>query len=284
LHLQPQLALVTSLDADHLDIYGNKEKIEESFEKFISQIKPGGKLVIKKGVKLDLQKTSAQVFTYALREKAGFYAINLHLASEGGNYNFDLQTPDGIIANCRLNYPGLVNVENAVAASALAFLAGASADEIKAGLETYQGVLRRFDVRFKSETQIYIDDYAHHPAELEAMITSVKALYPARKITGIFQPHLYSRTRDFADEFAASLDLLDEAVLVPLYPAREEPIAGVTSQLIFDKMHGDNKFLTEKNRVPELLKERHTEVVITMGAGDIDQIAGQIIEVLKNKT
>jgi UDP-N-acetylmuramate--alanine ligase len=284
LHLQPQLALVTSLDADHLDIYGNKEKIEESFEKFISQIKPGGKLVIKKGVKLDLQKTSAQVFTYALREKAGFYAINLHLASEGGNYNFDLQTPDGIIANCRLNYPGLVNVENAVAASALAFLAGASADEIKAGLETYQGVLRRFDVRFKSETQIYIDDYAHHPAELEAMITSVKALYPARKITGIFQPHLYSRTRDFADEFAASLDLLDEAVLVPLYPAREEPIAGVTSQLIFDKMHGDNKFLTEKNRVPELLKERHTEVVITMGAGDIDQIAGQIIEVLKSKT
>jgi UDP-N-acetylmuramate--alanine ligase len=283
LHLQPQLALVTSLDADHLDIYGNKEKIEESFEKFISQIKSGGKLVIKKGVKLDLQKTSAHVYTYALKEQADFYTINLNLAGEGGHYNFDLQTPDGIIANCRLNYPGLVNVENAVAASALSFLAGASADEIKAGLELYQGVLRRFDERFKTENQIYIDDYAHHPAELEAMITSVKALYPGRKITGIFQPHLYSRTRDFADEFAVSLDLLDEAVLVPLYPAREEPITGVSSQLIFDKMRCEVKFLMEKNEVPDLLKERHTEVVITMGAGDIDSIAGQIIEVLKSK-
>jgi UDP-N-acetylmuramate--alanine ligase len=283
LHLKPQLALVTSIDADHLDIYGDKEKITESFEKFISQIKDGGKLVVKKGVDLDLSKTQAEVFSYALKEKADFNTINLHLSSAGGYYSFDLKTPDGIIAHCKLNYPGQVNVENAVAASALAFLAGASADEIKLGLENYQGVLRRFEVKFKNEKHIYIDDYAHHPAELNAVISSVKALYPNWKLTGIFQPHLFSRTRDFATEFAASLDLLDEAVLVPLYPAREEPIKGVSSELIFEKMKNENKFLAEKSEVPELLRNRETDVVLTMGAGDIDGIGGQIIEVLKNK-
>lgn len=284
LHLEPQLALVTSLDADHLDIYGDKAKIQESFEKFISQIKTGGKLVVKKGVELDTQKTSAQVFTYSLKEDADFTTQNLHLSEEGGYYCFDLKSPDGIIAHCRLNYPGLVNVENAVAASALALLAGASADDIKNGLEDYQGVVRRFDVRYKSEKQVYIDDYAHHPAELSAVINSLKALYPNRKVTGIFQPHLYSRTRDFAAEFAASLDLLDEAVLVPLYPAREEPIPGVSSAMIFEKMKSEKKFLVEKSEVPELLRERPTEIVITLGAGDIDGIANQITEVLKSKS
>jgi UDP-N-acetylmuramate--alanine ligase len=283
LNLLPQIALVTSIDADHLDIYGNKAKIEESFEKFISQIKPGGKLVLKQGVTLDTKKTNAMVFTYALKDTADFYTINLQLQSEGGYYTFDLKTPDGTIANCRLNYPGLINVENAVGASALAFLAGASADDIKAGLENYQGVLRRFDVRFRNKSHVYIDDYAHHPAELEAVINSVKALFPGKKITGIFQPHLYSRTRDFADEFAASLDLLDEAVLVPLYPAREEPIAGVSSELIFDKMKCIYKYLVEKGDVAALIKEHQTEVVLTMGAGDIDGIAGEIIEVMKEK-
>lgn len=283
LHLHPQLALVTSVDADHLDIYGSKEKIVESFEKFISQIKPDGKLVIKKGVELNIEKTKAENFSYALTGKADFQTLNLRLSSEGGNYIFDLKTPDGIIARCRINYPGLVNVENAVAASALAFLAGAAADDIKSGLEDYRGVVRRFDVRFKSEKQIYIDDYAHHPAELKAVISSVKALYPNRKVTGIFQPHLYSRTRDFADDFAASLGLLDEAVLIPLYPAREEPIKGVSSELIFEKIKIENKFLVEKNEVPELLRTHETNVVLTMGAGDIDGIADQIIEVLKTK-
>jgi len=283
LHLQPYLALVTSIDADHLDIYGDKGKITESFEKFISQIKPGGKLVVKKGVELNTSKTRAEVFSYSLTEKADFNTVNLHLNSEGGYYSFDLKTPDGIIAHCKLNYPGLVNVENAVAAVSLAFLAGAAADDIKSGLEEYQGVVRRFDVKFKSETQIYIDDYAHHPAELEAVIRSVKALYPTRKVTGIFQPHLYSRTRDFAGEFAASLDLLDETVLVPVYPAREEPIKGVNSELIFDKIKNENKFLIKKSEVPDLLKNHKTDIVLTMGAGDIDGIGNQIIEVLKNK-
>jgi UDP-N-acetylmuramate--alanine ligase len=283
LHLQPTLALVTSLDADHLDIYGDKSKIVESFEKFISQIKAEGKLVVKKGVNLNVHRTKAQVFTYALTEKADFYSIHPTLSS-GGRYYFDLRTPDGIISNCRMNYPGLINVENAVAAAALAFLAGATADEIKNGLEEYLGVVRRFDIRYSSEKHVYIDDYAHHPAELKAVISSVKALYPNRKITGIFQPHLFSRTRDFSDEFAVSLDLLDEAVLVPVYPAREEPIRGISSAVIFDQMKNPDKYLVEKNEVAGLLRERPTEVVITLGAGDIDGIADEIIDVLKNKS
>lgn len=177
----------------------------------------------------------------------------------------------------------MVNVENAVAASALAFLANASADAIKAGIENYQGVVRRFDVKYKAGNKVYIDDYAHHPAELEAFITSVKALYPERKITGIFQPHLYSRTRDFAAGFAASLDLLDQAVLVPLYPAREDPLPGVSSELIFDKMVNPDKYLVEKSEVPDLLRLISSEIVLTMGAGDIDGIGDLIVEVLEEK-
>jgi UDP-N-acetylmuramate--alanine ligase len=284
LHLQPQIALVTSLDADHLDIYGDKAKIEESFGKFISQIKPGGSLVVKKGVSLNIEKTKAAVFTYSLKEDADFNTLNLKLQSEGGCYTFDLKTPGGIIENCRLNYPGIINVENAVGASALAYLAGVSADEIRLGLENYLGVIRRFDIRFRSNTQVYIDDYAHHPAELEAVITSVKELFPGKRTLGIFQPHLYSRTRDFADEFAASLDLLDETVMVPLYPAREEPIPGVSSEMIYNKLKGENNFYLEKDQVPDLLGKRFTEVVLTMGAGDIDGLAERIIKVLKEKS
>jgi UDP-N-acetylmuramate--alanine ligase len=284
LHLQPQIALVTSLDADHLDIYGDKAKIEESFGKFISQIKPGGSLVVKKGVSLNIEKTKAAVFTYSLKEDADFNTLNLKLQSEGGCYTFDLKTPGGIIENCRLNYPGIINVENAVGASALAYLAGVSTDEIRLGLENYLGVIRRFDIRFRSNTQVYIDDYAHHPAELEAVITSVKELFPGKRTLGIFQPHLYSRTRDFADEFAASLDLLDETVMVPLYPAREEPIPGVSSEMIYNKLKGENNFYLEKDQVPDLLGKRFTEVVLTMGAGDIDGLAERIIKVLKEKS
>lgn len=283
LQLQPQIALVSSMDADHLDIYGEKEKITESFQKFVSQIKPGGKLVIKKGLALNAQHTEAEIYTYSLSLYADFQPLNLKLNTNDNYYDFDLKTPEGIIQNCRLNYPGLLNVENAVAAAALSFLAGAAEEDLRNGLAQYKGVARRFDIRFKSESQIYIDDYAHHPEELRAVISSVKALFPGRKITGIFQPHLYSRTRDFAPEFAESLDLLDEAVLVPLYPAREEPIEGISSETIFGKMKLENKYIIGKNEVPGMLEKHSTNVVMTMGAGDIDSIAEQIIEVLKNK-
>jgi UDP-N-acetylmuramate--alanine ligase len=283
LHLEPLLALVTSIDADHLDIYGDKEKIVDAFEKFISQIKPGGKLVVKSGVELNLKKTKAEVFTYSLNGETDFATRNLRLNTAGNFYEFDLKTPGGIVANFKMNYPGFINVENAVAASSLAFLAGADSEHIKKGIEEYQGVVRRFDIRFKNEKYIYIDDYAHHPEELKAIITSVKTMYQGRKITGIFQPHLYSRTRDFAAEFAASLDLLDEVVLIPLYPAREDPIKGVSSEIILNKMKLENKFLVEKAEALELLRIRETDVVLTMGAGDIDGLAEEIIEILKHK-
>ncbi|MCK5729875.1 MAG: UDP-N-acetylmuramate--L-alanine ligase, partial [Draconibacterium sp.] len=285
LHLQPQLALITSVDADHLDIYGDKKKIVEAFEQFISQIKPGGKLVIKKGVELNtVSKTSADIFSYSIKEDADFAVINLHLNGEGGFYKFDLKTPGGIIANCKINYPGLVNVENAVGASALAFFAGASADEIKKGIEDFNGVARRFDVQFKSKKYVYIDDYAHHPEELKAVISSVKALYPSRKITGVFQPHLYSRTKDFAVEFAASLDLLDTAIIIPLYPAREQPIKGISSEIIFSQMHIENKYLASKLETLTMLQNGKHDVVLTMGAGDIDRMVNDIAEIFKSKS
>jgi len=285
LHLKPQLALITSVDADHLDIYGSKEKMKESFEKFISQIKPEGKLLIKKGVDLVAKgKTSAQIFSYSIKEKADFSTVNLRLNVEGGFYQFDLKTPGGTIANCKLNYPGLVNVENAVGASSLAFLAGATANEIKAGLEDYQGVARRFDIRLKSEKYVYIDDYAHHPEELKAVISSVKALYPKRKITGIFQPHLYSRTKDFSTEFAVSLDILDTAIIIPLYPAREEPMEGVSSEIIFNQMQLEDKYLASKEETFEMLKNKDCDLVLTMGAGDIDNMTKNIVEILKSKS
>lgn len=283
LHLFPVLALVTSLDADHLDIYGHKEKIVESFEKFISQIQSGGKLVLKKGVDLNTSKTTAEVFTYALNNpEADFTAVNLQLNTTGF-YQFDIKTPDGLIGNCKMTYPGLLNVENAIGAAALSYLAGASADEIRNGLEDYQGVVRRFDIRFRNEKYLYIDDYAHHPEELKAIISSVKELYKGKKVLGIFQPHLYSRTRDFAAEFAASLDLLDTAVILPIYPAREEPIRGVTSDIIFKQMNIEKKYLLSKSELKDLLQESEFDIVLTMGAGDIDGQAENIIEILKTK-
>ena len=284
LQLQPQIALVSSMDADHLDIYGDADKITESFEKFVSQIKPGGKLVMKKGLPLDTQKTTAQIYTYSLMLEADFQPINLTLNEQEKFYSFDLKTPGGIIQECRLNYPGLLNVENSVGAAALALLAGANDDEIRKGLAEYQGVARRFDIRYKDEKYVYIDDYAHHPEELRAVISSVKTLFAGRKVTGIFQPHLYSRTRDFADGFAESLDMLDEAILVPLYPAREEPIPGISSETIFNRMKMKNKYLMDKDQVPELIQEHASEIVMTMGAGDVDSIAEKIIDLLKNKS
>ena len=283
LHLTPLLALITSIDADHLDIYGQKDKIVESFEKFISQIQLGGSLVIKKGVELNTAKTTAKIYTYSLKSDSDFTTKNLQLNTEGGFYQFDIKTPGGIITGCKMNYPGLLNVENAVGAASLAFLAGATFAEIKSGLEDYQGVIRRFDIRFRNEKYIYIDDYAHHPEELKAIISSVKELYKGRKITGIFQPHLYSRTRDFSAEFAASLDLLDTGILIPLYPAREEPIRGISSEIIYNQMKLQDKHLVSKQGMLDILRNDRCEVVITMGAGDIDGLAGDITEILKTK-
>ncbi|PKQ67114.1 UDP-N-acetylmuramate--L-alanine ligase [Labilibaculum manganireducens] len=273
LQLHPQLAVVTSMDADHLDIYGNKNELEKSFQAFVYQIKEGGILVYKKGLILTHDKLSA--YTYSLEEKADFYAENIKLVE--GFYQFDLVYPDGIIKDLLFSYPGKINVENAIAASAMALLCGVEADELRKALSTFKGVRRRFDYQIRNEKIVFIDDYAHHPKELWESISSVRELYPEKNITGIFQPHLYSRTRDFAEGFAASLNLLDEVILLDIYPARELPIEGVSSEIILKNLKVPAK-LCSKGDLIELLREKEFEVLLTLGAGDIDKL----VEPIKN--
>jgi len=270
LKLNPEIAVVTSVDADHLDIYGTKEEVIKSFEAFLLQIHRGGKLVIKKGAGIQAQNPGVDVFTFALHEKADFYAEHIRL--EQGKYHFDVVTPVEVLKNMSLEHPGIINVENAVAAVAVATLAGLHRNEIREAVNTFTGVKRRFDYIFRSKKAIYIDDYAHHPREIDAVIGSVRKLYPEKKITGIFQPHLYSRTRDFAMEFAVSLGKLDELILLDIYPARELPVEGVGPELIFSNVTLKEKSLIMKEDLLKFIAGKDIEILITMGAGDIDQL------------
>lgn len=282
LNLFPTIALVSAVDPDHLDIYGTLAEIKIAFSQFISQIKPGGKLVIKNGIDLSTSDLKGiKVFSYSLNEPADYFAENISIKGDG--HVFDLVTPGRILKNMELNYPGLLNVENAVGAATLALEAGVSENEVRYGLSIYQGVRRRFDIRYRDENLLFIDDYAHHPKELEATITSVRKLYPGKKITGIFQPHLFSRTKDLADGFAQSLDLLDTAFILPIYPAREQPMEGVTSELIIRKMKSSDAFCLDKTEVINRIKEIKFGILITMGAGDIDKVADEIAEVLERR-
>lgn len=268
LRLFPELAVITSMDSDHLDIYGTQDAIVQSFHDFVAQIKPDGALIYKKGLAVDQSRNGKiRYFSYALKEQADFYAENIQLVNEA--YHFDLVYPEGRIENMELNYPGLMNVENAVAACALALLSGVAEDELKVALADYHGVKRRFDIQYRDEQYVLIDDYAHHPEELKATITSVRDMFPGRKLTGIFQPHLYSRTRDFATDFAAQLDRLDEVILLDIYPAREQPIPGVSSRVIFDQLKSGAKQLVGKEKLPEIVKQVEPGVLLMMGAGDI---------------
>ncbi len=269
LHLHPELALVTSIDADHLDIYGTHEEMKKSFGQFIGQVKAGGKVVVKKGIGMDASvNPEAHFYTYSIDEEADFYADNIVIENDA--FHFDLHTPMGILEDMVLAYPGRMNVENAVGASALALLAGVSKEELKEGLATYQGVRRRFEHHIKTDKIVLIDDYAHHPEELNATIGSVRDMYPGRKITGVFQPHLYSRTRDFANAFAQSLGQLDELILLDIYPAREKPIPGITSDVIFREVQLAAKKRCTKEELVDLLKDSQLDVVLLLGAGDID--------------
>lgn len=282
LQLTPQLAVITSMDADHLDIYGSHQKVIESFQLFAQKVKPGGFLLLKKGLSLDTNPQNVKIFSYSIKERADFQALNIEL--KDGYYQFDLKTPFSTIKHLVLNYPGLLNVENAVAASALALLAGVNDEEVRQALANYSGVRRRFDIRLNNEIFVLIDDYAHHPEELKATIQSVKNIYKNRILTGIFQPHLYSRTRDFATGFANSLDLLDEIVLMDIYPARELPIDGVSSQLIFNQIQNNRKRLCSKNELPQLAKTFKPGVILMMGAGDIDTMVEPVKEqLIKNE-
>jgi UDP-N-acetylmuramate--alanine ligase len=280
LQLQPSIALITSMDADHLDIYGDKCGVIESFNAFAKQIRPGGILIHKKGIDLKEDNMPEKRFTYALQENADFYAINLK-ANSDGLYSFDLASPFGLISNLKSGVTGRVNAENAVAAAAIALVAGLDEDSIRQNLLNFVGVSRRFDIQVNTDSIVYIDDYAHHPEELRAFIGSVRDLYPNRRICGIFQPHLYSRTRDFADEFAESLDLLDELILLEIYPAREEPIPGINSEMLLNKVKLTSKTLCSFAELENLLQSRQIDVLLTIGAGNIDKKVSVIKKMLK---
>jgi UDP-N-acetylmuramate--alanine ligase len=266
LTLHPEIAVITSVDADHLDIYGDKKYVEESYSLFAQQVKT--QLVLKKSI-ADKVKSATPVITYSVSDsKADYYAQNIRI--ENAAYQYEVVTPKGVFKEMTLGLPGLHNVENSVAAVAVACLMNVSEQDIRNALKLFRGVRRRFDYQIKTEKLVFIDDYAHHPEELKATISSAKQMYPGKKITGIFQPHLFTRTRDFADDFAKSLDLLDECILMEIYPARELPIEGISSQMLLDKMTLDKKSICQKKDLVTEVSKRKLEVLMTMGAGDID--------------
>lgn len=281
LQLDPDIAIITSIDADHLDIYQNHEQLREAFTQFAARIKPNGMLIIRQDVELDLQlKPSVKKFTYSIYEEADFQAYDIKTDATGSY--FSVYTPFGRIENFRLGVPGLMNIENALAATAATILARVSPLIIAKGLESFQGVRRRFDYRIVSEKLVFIDDYAHHPRELDACISSVRNLYPGRKITGVFQPHLYTRTRDFADDFARSLEALDQVILLDIYPAREVAIEGVDSQMLLQKINHTDKYLSTREALIPFLMNQNPDVLLTLGAGDIDKLVEPIENTLKS--
>lgn len=282
LHLHPDVAVLNSLDPDHLDIYGTPEAVVESYKKFVRQIKPGGILIYKHGLPLDdvaaeLETSGRKVFTFGIEE--GYYqAFNVHV--ENGQTVFGLKSTIVDWPALRLNYPGLHNILNATAAIAATLGAGGFSTDLPKALEEFKGVKRRFETILKTPEVVYVDDYAHHPAELEATIQAARSLYPDKKLTGIFQPHLFTRTRDFADAFAAALDKLDVCFLLPIYPAREQPIPGISSEMLLEKMTISNKQLIQKNELIQHISQHQPEVLLTMGAGDIDTLIEPLKQVL----
>lgn len=280
--LTPYATVITATDSDHLDIYGTHEAYLESFRKYTSLIRPDGYLIIKKGI--DLQpdvKEGVTVYTYSDKE-GDFHAENIRIGN--GEIFFDFISPSGNIKDVQLGVPVYVNIENGIAAMALAQIGGATAEEIKAAMPQFKGVDRRFDFKLKNDHIVFLSDYAHHPAEIKQSVSSLRMLYPDKKLTAIFQPHLYTRTRDFYKDFADSLSLLDEVILLDIYPARELPIEGVTSKLIYDNLRpGIEKTMCHKEDLIELLKTKNIEVLIILGAGDVDNYVTPIYELLKDR-
>ena len=276
LTLHPDVAIVTSADPDHLDIYGTAENMRAAFEQFVSQIK--GVLILKHGV--DLDTGNVKTYRYSLTE-GDIHADNIRLR-EGGYYDFDVVLPDRLVKGCTLGIPGLVNVENAVAAVGMMWVAGFDEELLKRALAEFKGVKRRFDFWINTPELTYMDDYAHHPEELAAAIGSVRKMFPGRRLTAVFQPHLYTRTRDFYKEFGAALSMADEVILTPIYPARELPIEGVVSEIIGDHITVP-WVLVPKEEVADELARRDLDVVATFGAGDIENECAGIAEKLIDK-
>lgn len=288
LRLSPDIAVVTAADADHLDIYGTLEAVHEAFAQFIAQIRPGGALIIKQGVELRFDNPSIGIYRYSLDCGGDFYACNIRPAEEG-HCLYDIVTPDGIIADCRLGIPGMVNIENSIAAVAALWCADRREskpfdhDAVREALATFEGVKRRFELYINTPRQVYVDDYAHHPEELRAAITSLKAMFPGRRLTAVFQPHLFTRTRDLADGFAEALSLADQVVLLPIYPAREQPIEGIVSEIIGDRLTVPWR-ICMREQLAETLAAMTTDVVATFGAGNIDACCDAVALTLKRKS
>lgn len=280
--LTPYATVITATDADHLDIYGTKEAYLESFRKYSSLIQPGGYLILHEGLemKADVQE-GVTIYSYNC-ESGDFHAENIRIGN--GDIIFDLISPLGNITDIKLGVPVSINIENGIGAIALAQIASLSSEDIKAGMESFGGVDRRFDFKIKNDRIAFLSDYAHHPQEIYQSVRSIREVYQGKKITAIFQPHLYTRTRDFYKEFADSLSLLDEVILVDIYPARELPIPGVTSKLIYDNLRpGIEKQMCHKEDILELVKKSQFDVLISLGAGDIDNYVPEITEILKNR-
>ena len=279
--LTPEISVITAMDADHLDIYGDLKHVQESFRKFASLTT--GTVIAKIGLPISGNDTKAHLLSYSYDDtSADFHAGNIRV-DECGYFNFDLFHPGGVVRDCRVGVPGWVNVENAVAASAIALCYGIETEAIKAALATFQGVKRRFDIHVNRPGLAYIDDYAHHPNEISTAISSMRDIFPSRKLTAIFQPHLYTRTRDFADEFARALSQVDKLILLDIYPAREEPIPGVSSEIIFEKVTAPQKVLLKKEELIDYLAKEEIDTLITFGAGNIDRYIPLITSMLEKR-
>ena len=288
LRLHLDIAVITAVDADHLDIYGTVEAVKEAFEEFASQIKASGALILKQGVELKFDTSERKLYRYSCDQGGDFHAENIRLI-EGGHYLYDIVLPDGRIEDCELGILGKVHIENAVAAVAMLWCASHienkpfDKEAVREALRKFEGVKRRMEVYVNTPKQVYIDDYAHHPVELRATIESLRGIFPDRRLLAIFQPHLYTRTQDLAEEFAEALSLADEVILVPIYPARELPIEGVCSEMI-GRMLKVSWTLHEREELEEVLSTMDTDVVVTFGAGNIDVTCAGIAEVLRKKS
>ena len=281
-HLTPFISVITATDPDHLDIYGTKNAYLESFTKYTSLIQPGGALILHKGLEMKpALQDGVRLYEYS-RDEGDFHAENIRIGN--GEIFFDFVSPFGNIKDIQLGVPVSINIENGIAAMALAQMSGVSNEEIKAGMLSFGGVDRRFDFKIKNDKIVFLSDYAHHPAEIKQSALSIKELYKNRKVTALFQPHLYTRTRDFYKDFASSLSLLEEVILVDIYPAREQPIPGVTSELIYNNLRpGIKKQMCHRDEIIDIIKNNEFDVLISLGAGDIENLVPEITEILSKR-
>ncbi|MFI3304504.1 MAG: cyanophycin synthetase [Rikenellaceae bacterium] len=289
LRLEPDVAIVTSADADHLDIYGTHEAVLEAFAQFVELIKAGGSLILKSGVDIELRNPDIEVWRYSYDRECDFYVSRAELL-DGGLYRFDITTPDGVVEGCELGIPGWVNMENCVAAVAAMWCAARREgraldyDAMRDAMVSFKGLKRRLEIYHSTPESLYMDDYAHHPREIAATLSSIREMLPNRHVTAIFQPHLFTRTRDLYVEFAESLSLADRVILLPIYPAREEPIEGITSEIIArGVVSGDKVQIVEREMVAEYLRTLECDVVVTFGAGNIDLHCDEIAAVLRGE-